>query len=92
VLCTELEVVDGRYTGMVTRPMIGDAKSAAARSLLAERSVPAARCHAYGDHPSDLPLLSMVGDPVVVGDDPVLLEHAGRHRWRRLRTERAAVS
>lgn len=85
VLCTTLEAVDGVYTGNVVTPMIGDAKAAAVRDLMADRSVPADRCHAYGDHSSDLPLLEAVGDPVVVGDDRVLLDHALRYGWRVLR-------
>jgi HAD superfamily hydrolase (TIGR01490 family) len=84
LLCTVPEVADGRYTGRVLTPMIGDAKGAAVRELMAARSLHPADCHAYGDHSSDLPLLEAVADPVVVGDDPVLLEHARRRSWRRL--------
>jgi HAD superfamily hydrolase (TIGR01490 family) len=84
LLCTVPEVVDDRYTGRVLTPMIGDAKAAAVRGLMTDRSLRPQDCHAYGDHASDLPLLEAVANPVVVGDDPVLLEHARARSWRRL--------
>jgi HAD superfamily hydrolase (TIGR01490 family) len=84
LLCTVPEVVAGRYTGRVLTPIIGEAKAAAVRRLMAARSLRPADCHAYGDHASDLPLLEAVADAVVVGDDPVLLEHARLRSWRRL--------
>ncbi|WP_233515561.1 HAD family hydrolase [Marinitenerispora sediminis] len=83
-LCTGLEVRDGVYTGEVLRTMIGDAKAASARELIEERGIPAADCHAYGDHTSDLDLLRLVGHPVVVGDNPDLVAEAERGGWRRL--------
>ncbi|MFD7163917.1 HAD family hydrolase [Streptomyces violascens] len=65
-------------------PMIGQGKGYAARALLREHAILAARCYAYADEAADLPLLAEVGHPVVVGDDPVLLRHARRGNWRRL--------
>ncbi|MGW8727743.1 HAD family hydrolase [Streptomyces sp. NPDC055808] len=65
-------------------PMIGQGKGYAARALLREHGIPAARCYAYADEAADLPLLAEVGHPVVVGDDPVLLRHARRGNWGRL--------
>ena len=84
VLCTEPEVRDGRYTGAVAHPVVGARKAVAARELAWERGVDLADCTAYGDHDSDLPVLELVGHPVVVGDDPVLAAHADRHGWDRL--------
>lgn len=85
LLCTVPEIASGRYTGLVLTPMIGDAKSAAVSELMATRQLRPEDCHAYGDHSSDLPLLEAVADPVVVGDDPVLVDHARQRRWRRIR-------
>ncbi|MCT9090005.1 haloacid dehalogenase-like hydrolase [Streptomyces sp. ASQP_92] len=65
-------------------PMAGQGKGYAARALLRERGILAARCYAYADEAADLPLLAEVGHPVVVGDDPVLLRHARRGNWGRL--------
>ncbi|MCY9785079.1 HAD-IB family hydrolase [Nocardiopsis sp. EMB25] len=87
-----------QLTGEVLVPMIGATKGTAARAAAAVRGVRPADCTAYGDHSSDLPLLSAVGHPVAVGHDPVLGAHADAHGWERIRltvapspTDRAAV-
>ncbi|MFI0241800.1 HAD family hydrolase [Streptomyces sp. NPDC016845] len=86
VLATEqVTDADGRLTGEVTRSMIGDAKEEAVAALLRRLGVRAEDCHAYGDHSSDLSMLSSVGHPVVVGDDPVLTGHGLARGWRFLR-------
>jgi len=54
------------------------------RTWAAARGVDLRSSHAYGDHASDLPVLSLVGRPVVVGDDPVLAGHAALRGWTRL--------
>jgi HAD superfamily hydrolase (TIGR01490 family) len=90
-VCTGLVVRGGRCTGEVGVPMVGTHKATAARQLAEARGLRLADCAAYGDDVSDLPLLALVGQPVVVGDDAVLFEHGARLRWRRL-GERAAVS
>ncbi|MDH6129518.1 HAD-IB family hydrolase [Kitasatospora sp. GP82] len=82
-ICTEqLSSADGVLTGEVDRPMIGPAKAEAATALMAARGVDPTDCSAYGDHSSDLQLLLAVGNPAVVGEDPVLLDHAERLGWR----------
>jgi len=77
-------VADGRYTGEVLRTRIGAGKAETAAEVLRERSLHPAESYAYGDHASDLALLGQVGHPVVVGDDPVLLDRARTGRWARL--------
>jgi HAD superfamily hydrolase (TIGR01490 family) len=84
LLCTELEVRDGVYTGNVTRGMIGAAKADAARGLLVDSGIAAAGCFAYGDHMSDVGLLELVGHPVVVGPNPELIALADVYGWNRL--------
>ncbi|MFF4957324.1 HAD family hydrolase [Streptomyces sp. NPDC001222] len=84
VLCSEPEVVAGRYTGEVLSTVIGEGKAAAARALMDRSGARPEACVAYGDHASDLPLLACVGRAGVVGDDPVLVEHADRLGWTRL--------
>ncbi|SEP92742.1 HAD-superfamily subfamily IB hydrolase, TIGR01490 [Streptomyces sp. yr375] len=75
VLCTRPRIVAGRYTGEVDTPVIGEGKRAAVlRQLAARPDVDPRDCHAYGDHISDLPMLELVGHPVVVGDDSELRE------------------
>lgn len=83
VLATE-QVTDaeGRFTGDVARSLIGDGKREAVNALLRRLGVRAEDCYAYGDHSTDLPMLTAVGHPVVVGDDPVLTGHGLPRGWR----------
>ncbi|GAA2565196.1 hypothetical protein GCM10010398_62700 [Streptomyces fimbriatus] len=73
----------GRLTGEIVESMIGEAKQAAVSRLPRRSGTRAEECYAYRDHSSDLALLRAVGDPTVVGDDPVLLEQARTHGRRR---------
>jgi HAD superfamily hydrolase (TIGR01490 family) len=81
LLCTRPEISGGWYTGEILgAPMIGEAKRKAVRAVLRDYPyMDPADCFAYGDHISDLPMLTEVGHPVVVGGDPRLrtaLPHA----------------
>jgi HAD superfamily hydrolase (TIGR01490 family) len=78
--CTELEVVDGRYTGTISQAMINDDKRRAVDAYLSS-SGQDGDSWGYGDHPSDLALLEGVRHPVVVGSDPAMLEVAQRRQW-----------
>ncbi|MFI9503723.1 HAD family hydrolase [Nocardia sp. NPDC052566] len=84
VLSATPEHAGGRFTGEIDRPMIGAAKAVAAQEFTEAESAALDACWAYGDHESDLQLLAAVGNPVVVGDDPLLAGHAARLGWRRL--------
>lgn len=84
--CTELEVLDGRFTGAISQAMIGDDKSRVVEGYLA--SVGDAASWGYGDHSSDLSLLERVSNPVVVGSDPVMLQVATERDWPVMPIER----
>jgi HAD superfamily hydrolase (TIGR01490 family) len=82
LLCTEPVVEpDGRLSGEVRQPMIGSAKATAVEEAMAALGVDPANCTAYGDHLTDLDMLSVVGRPVVVAGDSRLTVHARRHGW-----------
>lgn len=81
LLCSRLEIRDGRYTGALAMPIIGDRKAEVVRAEAATQGINLAQSHAYGDHLSDLPLLNIVGHPVAVGDDPSLSYHAILNGW-----------
>jgi HAD superfamily hydrolase (TIGR01490 family) len=81
---TCLETADGVYTGEVRTMMLGSQKARMAETVMASHGLRPTACHAYGDDSSDLPLLLAVGHPVVVGNDPVLTEHAIASNWPRL--------
>lgn len=82
LLCTELEIRDGRYTGKI----IGDYRVGAAKVPLMEE---ACRRHGaslseasyYGDSSADIPVLEAVGRPFAVNPPPALREHAARRGW-----------
>jgi HAD superfamily hydrolase (TIGR01490 family) len=84
VLCSRPEVRAGRYTGGIATPMIGEAKATAVRAEVVAHRIDLSASFAYGDHSSDLPVLNLVGNPVVVGDDPVLTGQALLLGWARL--------
>lgn len=75
VLCTRPEARDGILTGALAgEPCIGEGKRRVVRDLAeGYPDVDLADCYAYGDHPSDLPMLTEVGHPVVVGGSAELL-------------------
>lgn len=61
VLCTEMEVVDGRYTGrMATANCHGEEKVRRLQAwLVAEYGMATPEVHAYGDTKGDLPMLRL---------------------------------
>lgn len=84
ILCSSPEVRDGRYTGHLAAPMIGPRKAEAIRARAAADNVRLGDCWGYGDHVSDLPMLCLVGNAVVVGDDLEMREHVSQHAWETL--------
>jgi HAD superfamily hydrolase (TIGR01490 family) len=80
LFCTELEVVDGRYTGTISQPMISGDKRLAVEAYLSAFD-DEAESWGYGDHPTDLALLEGVRNPVVVGSDPAMLDVAAERHW-----------
>lgn len=83
LLCTELEHEDGTFTGAIRQLLIGEGKWHAISAYLeGHGDVELSRCHAYGDHASDLCFMEKVGHPVVVGDAPDMLELARQRSWR----------
>jgi HAD superfamily hydrolase (TIGR01490 family) len=83
------EAVDGVYTGRPTGLFIyGDGKATAIEELAQREGIDLAECYAYSDSASDLPMLRLVGHPVVVNPDRELLRVARREGWEVLRCER----
>ncbi|MGB0680439.1 MAG: HAD family hydrolase [Polyangiales bacterium] len=82
LLCTELEVRDGRLTGALGGPLCyGDGKLSETRRWAERAGVDLAESAFYTDSISDLPLLQGVGHPVVVNPDPRLAHLASRQGW-----------
>jgi HAD superfamily hydrolase (TIGR01490 family) len=82
-LGTVSEHVDGVYTGRLVGEMLhGQAKAEAVAALAERESLDLRRCSAYSDSYNDLPMLNLVGDPVVINPDNRLRDHARAHGWR----------
>jgi phosphoserine phosphatase len=83
------EVVDGVYTGRPAGLFIYGHEKALAIQRLAEREgLDLQRSYAYSDSASDLPMLRLVGHPVVVNPDSTLAKAARSERWEVLRFDR----
>jgi len=82
LVCTELEVADGRLTGRALPPLCyGEGKLARARAFAKARGIPLNRCWFYTDSVTDLPVLEAVGHPVVINADPPLRRLAKARGW-----------
>ena len=80
---------DGVLTGeLVGDPLHGKAKRRAAKKLAKERNLSLNRSYAYSDSVNDLPLLTLVGNPVVVNPDKQLKRYADAAGWDILRFKR----
>jgi HAD superfamily hydrolase (TIGR01490 family) len=79
------EVVDGRYTGQLTRRLYGAEKAVALTELAAAEAVDLAISSAYSDSVTDVPFLEAVGRPVVVNPDRRLARVAAERGWSTLR-------
>ena len=80
---TVAEHEHGIYTGRLVGEMLhGPAKAAAVAALAEREGLDLARCSAYSDSSNDLPMLSLVGDPVAINPDATLRAHAREHGWR----------
>lgn len=83
------EIEDGVYTGRATGTFLyGSAKAVAIRELAEEHGFDLAESYAYSDSASDVPMLSVVGHPVVVNPDEELLKLAVENGWEVLRLDR----
>jgi HAD superfamily hydrolase (TIGR01490 family) len=92
LLATEVEVVDGVFTGRNTGVLnMREGKVERLRQWLEAQGLPPtllAEATFYSDSKNDLPLLQAVGHPVAVDPDAVLAAHASREGWPVLRLAR----
>jgi putative phosphoserine phosphatase/1-acylglycerol-3-phosphate O-acyltransferase len=86
VLCTRLEIENGRISGRVVHPSCyGAGKAIAARALAATHGIDLAQSWFYTDSEEDLPLLDAVGRPRPVNPTRALRAIAARRGWPTLR-------
>jgi len=81
---TPLEVRNGRYTGRIVPPLCqSEGKPQRAQAYLTDQDVEIdwAASYAYADRNTDIPLLNLVGQPMAVYPDEMLLAHARSEDW-----------
>jgi putative phosphoserine phosphatase/1-acylglycerol-3-phosphate O-acyltransferase len=82
VLCTELVVENGVFTGAVVRPTCyGEGKAAAGRRLAAKYGLDLEQSYFYTDSHEDLPLLEIVGRPRPLNPNRQLAQIAKERQW-----------
>jgi HAD superfamily hydrolase (TIGR01490 family) len=82
LLATTPELIDGRYTGRFNEtPCYQKGKITHLNNWLANSDETLANSWFYSDSHNDLPLLSLVDNPVAVDPDDILRQHAENAGW-----------
>jgi HAD superfamily hydrolase (TIGR01490 family) len=81
VIATQMDVLDGHYTGTIAFYAYGPNKAAAIEELALDRGYDLAGSFAYSDSITDLPMLELVGNPTVVNPDRALRKVAVERNW-----------
>ena len=82
VICAEMSVRDGHYTGeLLAVPPTGEVRAQALRDYAEEHDLDLSESVAYADSSSDLPLLDAVGFPVAVNPETRLASLAAKRGW-----------
>lgn len=82
ILCTELESVDGVFTGRLAgRTLWGAGKEAAIAAFARERCLDLDDSYGYANGDEDIPFLSRVGHPFAVNPQPALANVAQAQGW-----------
>ena len=80
-IATRPTVVDGKYTGELDFYAYGPHKAEAIEELAREQGLSLEGSFAYSDSATDLPMLEVVGNPVVVNPDKGLRRIATEKGW-----------
>ncbi|CAL9516009.1 MULTISPECIES: HAD family hydrolase [Streptomyces] len=81
VVATRMVVEEGRFTGEIEYYAYGPTKAEAIRQLAESEGYDLARCYAYSDSATDLPMLEAVGHPHAVNPDRALRKEALARDW-----------
>lgn len=81
-IATKPQIVDGKYTGELDFYAYGPHKAEAIKSLASEIGIDLGSSFAYSDSVTDLPMLEVVGNPVVVNPDKQLRRLAAERDWQ----------
>lgn len=81
-IATRPKIIDGKYTGELDFYAYGPHKAEAIRDLAEDLDIDLGGSFAYSDSVTDLPMLEVVGHPVVVNPDKVLRRLATDNGWQ----------
>ena len=81
VVATQMEIVDGHYTGEIDYYAYGVNKAAALQRLADENNYDLSNSFAYSDSVTDLHMLEVVGHPYAVNPDRELRREAQARGW-----------
>jgi HAD superfamily hydrolase (TIGR01490 family) len=81
VIATQLEIVDGKYTGTIEYYVYAEEKAHAIRAMAEERGYDLEGSFAYSDSVTDVPMLEAVGHPYAVNPDRELRRVAAARGW-----------
>jgi len=80
---TKLEQKDGMFTGHIRgKVLYGQEKVVIIRKLALEQGLDLEKSYAFTDSHSDLPLLKIVGHPMIVNPDERLKRKAQLSHWK----------
>lgn len=83
IACTELELIDGTYTGGIVGPFcIRDGKLKRGQDYCQQHNMNFGNAMYYGDSISDIQIFEKIGYPVAVNPNPKLKEIADQNHWR----------
>lgn len=78
---TQMVIEDGHYTGEILFYAYGEGKAEAMAELAQERGYDLAQSYSYTDSATDLPMLDIVGHPVVTNPETELRKIAEERGW-----------
>ena len=91
-LGTQIEEVDGVFTGQLNGHMLhGEEKALAAAALVRQKGAALEDCWAYSDSRNDIPLLTLVGNRTVVNPDASLARLAKAEHWNVLMLKASSI-
>jgi len=82
VICTQIEIDDGRCTGRTAGKLcFGNEKVSRLKEYCEKNNSKISDAWYYGDSISDLPVLSIVGNPVCINPDRQLRKRSKEKKW-----------
>ncbi len=82
IIATEVEIINDSYTGKLRNLPVGNVRAQIVENYCKHHGAALAHCYGYSDHYSDIPMLSLVGNPIAVYPERRLKKHAKKQHWK----------